>query len=163
VVHGVRVGVLGLTTPAVPSWTDADKFPGMHFADAVETAKKWVPVLRGKEHCDVVVVLTHQGLERDAEKGRDIAGQMPNENAGFALAGVPGVDVVILGHTHRAIPSITAKSGTLLTQAGRWADHLGKVEITLTRASATAPWSIAAKRADLINVTADTPADSELV
>ncbi|HKA24778.1 MAG TPA: bifunctional metallophosphatase/5'-nucleotidase, partial [Candidatus Eisenbacteria bacterium] len=163
VVRGVRVGVLGLTTPAIPSWSDADKFPGLHFADAVETAKKWVPYLRDKEHCDVVVVLTHQGLEREGERGRDIAGQMPNENQGFALAQVPGVDVVILGHTHRAIPSITTKGGTLLSQAGRWADHLGKVEITLTRASDKAPWSISSKRADLIEVTSDTPADSALV
>jgi 2',3'-cyclic-nucleotide 2'-phosphodiesterase/3'-nucleotidase len=163
VVRGVRVGVLGLTTPAIPYWSDPDKFPGMHFADAVETAQKWVPVLRGKEHCDVVVVLTHQGLERESERGKEIAGQMPGENEGYALAQVPGVDVVILGHTHRALPSMTVKSGTLLTQAGRWGDHLGKVEITLTRASSTAPWTVSAKRAELIQVTADTPADSALV
>src|SRR5262249_24281254 len=125
--------------------------------------KKWVPDLRDKEHCDVVVVLTHQGLEREGERGRDIAGQMPNENQGFALAQVPGVDVVILGHTHRAIPSITTKGGTLLSQAGRWPDHLGKVEITPRRASDKAPWSISSKRADLIEVTSDTPADSALV
>ena len=163
VVRGVRVGVLGLTTPAIPYWSEADKFPGLHFADAVETAKKWVPVLRGKEHCDVVVVLTHQGIERESERGHEIAGQLPGENAGYGIAQVPGVDVVILGHTHRTIPAITAKSGTLLTQAGRWADHLGKVEITLTRASATAPWSIVTKRADLIAVNGATPADSALV
>jgi 2',3'-cyclic-nucleotide 2'-phosphodiesterase/3'-nucleotidase len=163
VVRGVRVGVLGLTTPAVPHWTDAEKYPGLHFADAVETAKKWVPVLHDKMHCDVVVILTHQGLERESERGKETPGQIPGENAGYALAQVPGVDVVILGHTHRTIVSQTAKGGALMTQAGRFADHLGKVEITLTRASATAPWSISSKRADLISVTADTPADSELV
>ncbi|HEV8481351.1 MAG TPA: 5'-nucleotidase C-terminal domain-containing protein [Candidatus Eisenbacteria bacterium] len=162
-VHGVRVGVLGLTTPAIPYWSDADKFPGLHFADPVATAQKWVPVLRGKEHCDLVVILTHQGLERESERGREISGQMPGENAGFALAQVPGVDVVILGHTHRAMASLTTKNGTLLTQAGRWADHLGKIDVTLTRASATAPWTVSAKRADLIEVTADTPADPAIV
>jgi 2',3'-cyclic-nucleotide 2'-phosphodiesterase/3'-nucleotidase len=163
VVRGVRIGVLGLTTPAVPYWTDTDKYPGMHFADAVETAKKWVPVLHDKEHCDVVVILAHEGLERESERGKEIPGQLPGENAGYALAQIPGVDVIILGHTHRTVASQTVKSGTLLTQAGHFADNLGKIEITLTRASATAPWSISTKRSDLVAVTADTPVDSALV
>ena len=161
-VRGVRIGVLGLTTPGVPSWSDSAKFPGLRFADAVETARKWVPVLRGKERCDAVIVLTHQGLERDLRTNREPPDQLPGENAAYALAQVPGVDVVIMGHTHRVVPSATVQ-GTLLTQDGSWAENLGKVELRLARDRAGAPWKLTDKRGDILPVTLDTPPDSALM
>ena len=35
--------------------------------------RRWVPVLRGEERCDLVVVVTHQGFERDPATGKDSA------------------------------------------------------------------------------------------
>lgn len=163
VVHGVRVGVLGLTTPAIPNWLDPDKYSGLEFEDAVRTAKQWVPVLRERERCDVVVVLTHQGLERDPSGRRESVDQEKDENAGYALASeVPGIDVIILGHTHRVVRSLTVK-GVLLTQAGRWAENLGRIQLRMTRGDTRSPWKVESKQAEIWPVTLETPADSTIL
>ena len=48
-IGGVRVGFLGLTTPGYSMWLADDTHSEHDFLDMVETAEKWVPILRGKE------------------------------------------------------------------------------------------------------------------
>src|SRR5215510_370231 len=55
-VRGVRVGVLGLTTPGIPNWENPENYAGLEFHETVSEAKKWVSVLREKERVDVVVI-----------------------------------------------------------------------------------------------------------
>ena len=47
VVDGVRVGILGLTTPGVPTWENLPNYAGLEFHEPLLEAKKWVPILRG--------------------------------------------------------------------------------------------------------------------
>src|ERR1051325_3545290 len=58
-VQGVRVGVLGLTTPGIPNWENKPNYAGLEFHETVSEAKKWVPILRDKEKADVVVIAMH--------------------------------------------------------------------------------------------------------
>src|SRR6185503_2918763 len=44
---GVRVGILGLVTPQVPYWL-GPRVADLRFGDTVETARRYVPLLRGK-------------------------------------------------------------------------------------------------------------------
>jgi 2',3'-cyclic-nucleotide 2'-phosphodiesterase/3'-nucleotidase len=162
-VRGVRVGVLGLTTPAIPYWLDAEKYPGITFRDPVETAREWVPELRGRERCDAVVIVTHMGLERDPVTLEEHPAQMPSENLAYALARqIAGVDAIVMGHTHRAVDSVRV-NGVLLTQAGRWADHLGRVQLRFERASEKEPWRLAASSATLRPVTLETEPSPEIL
>src|SRR5437870_10249661 len=118
-VNGVRIGVLGLTTPGIPNWENPENFAGLLFAETISDAKRWVPILREKEKVDVVVITMHMGIEEDLRTGKLNPAQVPNENARIAIAGqVPGVDVLLLGHTHRDVPSLVV-NGVLLTQANR--------------------------------------------
>lgn len=163
---GVRVGVLGLCTPAVPQLGDPALTAGLAFLSPVEVAAREVPRLRSAERCDVVVVLAHTGLERDpAAPGGDAPpppGVTPNENLGWRLAyEVPGIDVLVLGHTHVVIPSVTI-GGTLVTQAGRFGEGLGRVDLTLARDTNTSPWRLTARAARYLPVTDATPADAAL-
>src|SRR5215213_1103401 len=41
-VNGVRVGILGLTTPGIPNWENPQNYSGLEFREAVSEAKKWV-------------------------------------------------------------------------------------------------------------------------
>ena len=134
-VNGVRVGVLGLTTPAIPSWENAPNYAGLEFRDPVAEAKKWAGILRTRERADVVVVAMHMGLELDLATGEAPPLQLANENAGIAVArDAPGIDLILLGHTHRDVPSVTIH-GVLLTQAGRWGDRIARADLFLKR-----PW-----------------------
>lgn len=43
---GVKVVVLGMITPAVPSWLPEQLWPGLHFEDMETCAAKWVRTIR---------------------------------------------------------------------------------------------------------------------
>ncbi len=163
VVGGVRIGVVGLCTPALPFLEDSVNIAGLRCLSPVEAARAEVARLRQAEHCDVVVLLAHTGLEKDPVTGVERQGDAPDENWGDRLAsGVPGADVAILGHTHAVVPALEI-GGMLVTQAGRWGMGLGRVDLELTRASPSAPWTIVSRRARVIAVTDSTAPDSALV
>lgn len=94
----VRVGILGLITPNIPGWEQPAHYRGLRFEPMDEAARRWVPVLRGKERCDLVVVLAHTGFENDLETGRPNGTEY--ENFGWRLSGVEGIDVLLTGHAH---------------------------------------------------------------
>ncbi len=60
-----------------------------------------VTVLKDTEKVDLVVVLAHEGLEKDIVVAKILA---PLENQVYAIATtVPGIDVILTGHTHLSI------------------------------------------------------------
>ncbi|MFA5263678.1 MAG: bifunctional UDP-sugar hydrolase/5'-nucleotidase [Opitutaceae bacterium] len=161
-VSGVRVGVLGITTPAISNWEDPGNFAGLEFRDAVDSAKHWVSVLREKEHVDLVVVTSHMGLEEDLGSSRMAPAQFNGENAVLAIARqVSGVDVILIGHTHRNVPALVV-NGVLLSQAGRWGDRLAKVDVTFEK-DPFGRWQITSKGATTIPVTEQVKADPEIL
>jgi 2',3'-cyclic-nucleotide 2'-phosphodiesterase/3'-nucleotidase len=161
-VGALRVGVVGLGSPAVPSLEDSANHAGLRFLPAIEAARGEVERLRAGGFCDVVVLLAHTGLEFDPATSKDRIGGAPGENVGRALAlGVPGVDVVILGHTHAVVDSL-ALGTTLVTQSGKWGEALGRVDLAFTRASPRHPWTLTSRRARVIAVTDSLPADTAL-
>lgn len=161
-VNGARVAVIGLTTPAVPNWDNPDNYAGLEFRPLVSEAKKWVSVVREREHADVVVISVHCGLEEDLATGRTPPGDFAGENAALALAReVAGVDVIFLGHTHRDQPALVV-NGVLLSQAGRWADRLVRVDVSLGRDGAGA-WKVLAKAAQTLPVHAGVAADPAIL
>ncbi len=85
-IGGVRVGVLGLTTPGIPNWENVPNYAGLEFKETVSEAKKWVAILREKEKVDVVVIAMHMGIEEDLRTGQTNPSQVPNENAAISIA-----------------------------------------------------------------------------
>ncbi|HEY6047275.1 MAG TPA: 5'-nucleotidase C-terminal domain-containing protein, partial [Pyrinomonadaceae bacterium] len=160
-VQGVRIGILGLTTPGIPNWENKPNYEGLEFRETASEAKKWVKVLRETEKVDVVVIPMHMGLEEDLRTGITNPSQVPNENAAVAIAKqVPGVDVILMGHTHRDVPSLVV-NGVLLTQANRWASHLARVDIYLDK-DERGRWKVVAKSARTMPVTEKTDIDPEI-
>jgi 2',3'-cyclic-nucleotide 2'-phosphodiesterase/3'-nucleotidase len=103
----------------------------------------------------------HMGIEEDLRTGITNPSQVPNENAAIAIARqVPGVDVILMGHTHRDVPSLIV-NGVLLTQANRWASHIARVDIYLEKREA-AGWRVMAGSARTIPVTEKTAVDPEI-
>jgi 2',3'-cyclic-nucleotide 2'-phosphodiesterase/3'-nucleotidase len=158
---GARVGVLGLTTPGVPTWDDKKNYAGLEFHETVSEARKWVPMLREKEGADLVVIAMHMGLEEDIATGERRPSEVTNENAALAIArDVPGVDVILMGHTHREVPPLIV-NGVLLLQASNWGRHLARADVVLAR-DGTPGWHVASKQGRTIPITDSTPIDAEL-
>jgi len=160
-VQGVRIGVLGLTTPGIPNWENRSNYKGVEFRETVSEAKKWVPILREKEKADVIVIAMHMGIEEDLRTGQPSPSNVPNENAAIAIARqVPGVDVILMGHTHSEVGALFV-NGVLLTQANRWASHVARVDLYLEK-NDSGRWQVIMKSSRTIPVTEKTEIDPEI-
>ena len=114
---GVKIVVLGMITPAVPSWLPEQLWPGLHFEDMETCAAKWVRTIRETEHPDVLVGLFHAGPE-----GNRLDNVVENASADVAQK-VPGFDVVFMGHDHarhcRKIVNVAGDSVLIVDPANR--------------------------------------------
>ncbi|EIL97117.1 bifunctional metallophosphatase/5'-nucleotidase [Rhodanobacter thiooxydans] len=92
----LKVGIIGFTPPPILQW-DQQKLAGKVTVNGVvEAARKYLPELQA-QHPDLVVAILHGGL--------NTAPYTPDmENAGWYLAGVPGIDALLLGHSHAEFP-----------------------------------------------------------
>jgi 2',3'-cyclic-nucleotide 2'-phosphodiesterase / 3'-nucleotidase len=97
--HGIKIAVLGLTTPAIPQWLPPGIWEGMEFEDMIRSARYWQDVIRKKEQPDLLIGLFHSGY--DYTYNNQNADTPYNENASKLVAEqVPGFDLVFVGHDH---------------------------------------------------------------
>lgn len=135
--HTIKVGVIGFVPPQILLWDKANLEGKVTTRDIVETAQKFVPEMKAKG-ADVVVAIAHSGLGDPDPKALD-----ENETAG--LSKVPGIDVILFGHSHAEFPSATyatypgadVKQGTLngvaAVMPGFWGNNLGVVDLKLEK------------------------------
>lgn len=162
-VRGVRIGILGLTTPGIPRWEDPEHYAGLEFLETVGVAEKYVRILREQEHVDAVVVAMHMGIDGDPALVEPASPLRPAaENAALAIARqVPGIDLILMAHTHRTVSALSA-NGVLLTQAGYWGNHLVKAELFFAQEE-SGGWKLQAKSARAQPVHAGIPADEAIL
>ena len=118
-IDGVKVGIIGLDTPGVPSWSRPRLIPGLEFADSVDTLRRVVPEVRAAG-AQVLVLVCHQGYR---EAGDDHANQINAIARDF-----PELDVIIGAHTHRNFPEFKV-SNVLYSQADYYGIYLGRVDL----------------------------------
>ncbi len=126
-IAGVRVAIVGFATPVIPQWEIPAHYAGYEFEPIVGAARRVIPEVR--KRADIVIVLAHSGLGPDPATGNTGAAyDLPNENAILALAEqVPGIDVILFGHTHHELPGRIV-NGALLVQAKNSGASLARIE-----------------------------------
>ena len=135
----VKIGVTGIVPPQILNWDKANLEGKVVVRDSVEAIRGIIPEMR-KAGADITLVLSHSGIGDDKyEKGE--------ENEGYQIASLPGVDAVVTGHSHAEFPSgngtgfyekypgvdgVNGKiNGTPVTMAGKYGDHLGVIDLKL--------------------------------
>jgi len=91
------------------------------FIDPVATAQKMVDILKNKEKCDIIICLSHLGIESEFNgdtTDRDIA-----EN-------VAGIDFIIGGHNHLLIEEPVVVNNTKIVQARKNGIYVGKIVVS---------------------------------
>lgn len=90
---GMRIGIFGMLTDItkVVERTIADRLPKF---DDVETANRWASYLKNEKKCDIVIALTHLGLENEDFMDQDLVRATRN------------IDLVVGGHSHTFIKDI---------------------------------------------------------
>ncbi|MER6329845.1 5'-nucleotidase C-terminal domain-containing protein [Streptomyces sp. NPDC001034] len=147
----IKVGILGLTNPGIAIW-DKDNVGGkLVFPGLVEQAKKYVPRLRALG-CDVVFLTDHSGLDGSSSWGD----ALPYiENASNLVAEqVPGIDAILVGHTHVEVPSYTVKNeetgeDVLLSEPYCWGYRLSVFDFELELHHGQ--WKVTSKKAQTLN------------
>ena len=121
---GMRFGIFGLMGKESIYYTSSAG--AITFPDAIETAKEMVKLLRETEKVDVIICLSHGGMEKGKD-GRFTDG----EDVRLAKA-VPGIDVVIGGHTHTELQEAIIVNGrTPVVQTGKYGNNLGELVIAV--------------------------------
>jgi sulfur-oxidizing protein SoxB len=120
-IGGHRVAVIGQAFPYVPIAHPKRFTPDWTFGIRDDELQKLVNSLRDNDKVDAVVLLSHNGMDVDLK----LAGR------------VSGIDVILGGHTHDAVPQpiAVANAGgvTLVTNAGSNGKFLGVLDLDLAK------------------------------
>lgn len=147
--NGLKIGILGLTTPYIPNWELPQNIEGISFEDAVTAAKRWVDILRNKEQVDLVIVSYHGGFERDLYNG-GLTEADTGENQAYRICmDVPGIDILLTGHQHRMIVNEQV-NGVWVAQPSSHGQGLGYMEIGMTKSGEG--WIMASCRSEFMSV-----------
>ncbi|MFA6562066.1 MAG: bifunctional UDP-sugar hydrolase/5'-nucleotidase [Verrucomicrobiia bacterium] len=148
-VEGVRVAIVGLTTPGIPNWSRPRLIRGMTFAPSVEALQRVLPELKHQKP-DVIVLAAHQGHRNSAD---DHANEIFSITSWF-----PEIAVIIGGHTHRAVPELMMRD-ILYSQAGHWGCSLGRLDLIYD----TDQRKLTSRKSRLIKMDGSVPQDSEIL
>lgn len=92
---GVRIAILGMTSPAIPNWLPRLLWKDLYFQEMVSCARTWVNYIRENENPDLLVGLFHSGFDG----GMEFPEYRENASAQVARE-VPGFDLICYGHDH---------------------------------------------------------------
>ncbi len=136
----MKIGITGIVPPQIMSWDKANLTGKVIVKDAVEAVKEVIPTIRAAG-ADLVLVLAHTGI------GDDVY-EVGEENVGYQIASLEGVDAVVTGHSHADFPALPDGSfydkfkgvdgkkglinGVPVTMGGKYGDHLGVIDVNLT-------------------------------
>ncbi len=117
---GIKVGVFGLTTPETLFKVAPKMINDININNPIEVSRDMVKKLRSK--CDVLIALSHIGVEPGSEFTSD---KIARE--------VPGIDLIVDGHSHTELPHGIKVGDTLIVQAGYHGNKLGMVTIEVEK------------------------------
>ncbi len=112
---GVRVGVIGLAATILDKTMPPDFSEGLCFTLGQEELPGHIHTLRETERVDVVVVLSHLGFPQDVK----------------LAAEVPGIDVLLSGHTHNRMVRPLIVNGATIIQSGCHGSFVGRLDLEL--------------------------------
>jgi 5'-nucleotidase/UDP-sugar diphosphatase len=117
-VGGLKVGFFGLIGANAVQVTP--QAAPLTFDPIAVAAARMVKELRETDQVDLVVALSHSGIDHTGQ----------GEDAVLA-AQVPGIDVIISGHTHETLAQPAQVGKTLIVTAGAYTGYLGELALTV--------------------------------
>jgi len=115
--RGVRIGLFGIL--GKDAQIDAPFARPVTFGDPAQTSKKMVDLLKNKEKADVIVCLSHTGTSSEKSHSEDEK----------LARDVPGIDVIVSGHTHTILSKPIVIEKTLIVSAGAYGAALGRLAV----------------------------------
>lgn len=110
-IGGKKFAFVGFVAEDTPILTHPDNVKGLTFKNPVEVAKEIVPQL--KKEADHVIVVSHIGIDVDRELAKN----------------VPGIDLIIGGHSHTPLRTPEKVNGTYIVQDWEYGKSLGRADL----------------------------------
>lgn len=136
----LKIGITGIVPPQIMLWDKANLEGKVTVKDAVQAVTEIIPTIKN-DGADIVLVLAHTGIGDDVYETGE-------ENVGYQIASLAGVDAVVTGHSHAEFPSgqdtgfyesyngVDGVSGlingTPVTMAGKYGDHIGIIDLNVS-------------------------------
>lgn len=111
--NGVKLGLIGVTTPETTTILPASKLTGLTFEDPATAVAAEVQSLK-EQGVELIGLVSHLGLSADRQLAGDLAGS---------------VDFILGGHTHDALTAPETVNGTLIAHPGCFRQGLGQLEL----------------------------------
>ncbi|HNW51937.1 MAG TPA: 5'-nucleotidase C-terminal domain-containing protein [Prolixibacteraceae bacterium] len=119
--NGYKIGIFSVlgkdAFAAIPGYIDV-KFDKIN-----NVAAKTSRYLKEKEKVDLVVALSHSGVQKNKK------GEWIGEDVEMGKA-APDVDVIISGHTHTLIPQLVKAGNAVVIQVECYGYYVGKLDVT---------------------------------
>ncbi len=152
-VAGIKVAIIGLTTPMVPLWEKPENLGAYRFTPPVDAVKSAIAKLGRDERPDLIVVAAHSGLGRNLQTNQD---EDTAENFVHELAReVPDLDAIVFGHSHQQLEGVLVGK-VLLVQPKNAAASLARIDFTFDG-------KLVSKKSRLIPATAQTAAAPDIM
>lgn len=147
-VGGLKVGFFGLIGANAVQVTP--QAAPLTFDPIAVAAARMVKELRETDQVDLVIALSHSGIDHTGQ----------GEDAVLA-AQVPGIDVIISGHTHETLAQPAQVGNTLIVTAGAYTAYLGELALTVTPSGTpgSPPVSVTVDSYTLLNIDDTIPGD----
>ncbi|MBN2687765.1 MAG: bifunctional metallophosphatase/5'-nucleotidase [Deltaproteobacteria bacterium] len=113
---GLKIAVIGVTTVETAYTTKPGNVKGLTFLDPSTVLPPLMKEVRDKG-ARIIVVLSHLGLNADKE----------------LASKVPGIDVIVGGHSHTAVTDPVIVNETIIVQAGCYDAYLGVLDLTIRK------------------------------
>ncbi len=157
-----KVGILGLTTPAIPNWESPQNYNGLQFGDVVNEGTKWVKYLKNDPNgpkVNAIVAVIHSGLG-DTDPAND---STPFENEVLAFANAnPEVNAIMTGHTHSAIAATQGTNNIFVLQPKNAGANLEEAAMNFTK-DANGNWTMSSVTGSSLNASTSVLEDPGLV
>lgn len=115
--QGIRIGIFGIFGKDAAEVSPFAR--PMKFRDPIETSREMVKTLREKEKTDLVICLSHGGLRENKSLSED--DRLAKE--------VPGIDLIVGGHSHTKLKNPLTVNQTVIVQAGGHGEYVGVLDL----------------------------------
>lgn len=112
-VNGVRVAIIGVVTSRLPGMVSAVNVEGLTIEEEVEAVRRQIAQLT--ETPDLLVILSHCGLEVDKRLAQE----------------VKGIDVIVGGHDHKEVLALETANGVVIVQADAYGKYVGRLDLEI--------------------------------
>lgn len=125
--EGIRIAVIGLTNPNIPSWLTPSLWKGMEFKKIPETTSYWVNYINQNEKPHIIVVAMHAGIGIESDPNIE-------DPALYTASKIKGIDVVFAAHDHKVFNKkvYNGEDSVLVIEAGNRAQNISHVKITIS-------------------------------